>query len=78
MLKMSAEARNASGKKKGGGFLRRAAGRSDQKRITEEDLLQKDNILPDDVLRLNRITESKYALRRNRINRLACLSHACC
>lgn len=55
---------NSASKKKSGGILRQAKSRRDQpadvEPLTEDDLLQKDIISPDDVLRLNRITESKY------------------
>ncbi|XP_064612755.1 protein unc-119 homolog B-like isoform X2 [Liolophura sinensis] len=61
---MSSDTRNSgSGKKKGGGFLARQAKAksNDAKRstMTEEELLQKDTITAEDVLRLNKITE-KY------------------
>ncbi|KFM68352.1 Protein unc-119-like protein, partial [Stegodyphus mimosarum] len=53
---------NSSSKKKSGGILRQAKSRRDQSAesdpITEEELLQKDVITPDDVLRLNRVTEN--------------------
>ena len=58
---------NNTGKKKGGGFLaRQAKAKSDKSDssnkqcIAEEELLKKDKISPDDVLKLNKITESKY------------------
>ena len=47
--------RSAS-KKKGGGFLARQA--KAKKPITEEELLKKDVISPDDVTKLTKITES--------------------
>ena len=51
---------NSAGKKKGGGFLaRQAKAKTDKKVITEEELLQKGFALADDVLRLNKIAESK-------------------
>lgn len=57
---------NSASKKKSGGILRQAKSRRDQpadvEPLTEDDLLQKDIITPDDVLRLNRITESKYMI----------------
>ena len=59
---MSANSRNANsaGKKKGGGFLARQAKARDKTTVTtEEELLDKDFVSPDDVLRLNRITESE-------------------
>ncbi|GBN36199.1 Protein unc-119 B [Araneus ventricosus] len=53
---------NSGSKKKSGGILRQAKSRrdpaSDADPITEEELLQKDVITPDDVLRLNKITEN--------------------
>jgi hypothetical protein len=54
---MSSSARNASsaGKKKGGGFLARQA---KAKFATEEEILKKESVSPDDVLRLNKITEN--------------------
>lgn len=58
---MSANQRNANnptGKKKGGGFLARQA-KAKKGTITEEELLQKNNVCPDDVNRLHCITE-KY------------------
>lgn len=45
-------------KKKGGGFLARQA--KAKKTITEEELLKKDCVTPDDVLKLTKCTESKY------------------
>ena len=56
---MSTNNRNSagSGKKKGGGFLARHA--KTKGGITEADLLKKDIISPDDVLRLSGITDSK-------------------
>ena len=63
---MSAGARgmSASSKKRGGGFLsRQAKARTDSGKLTgttsEEDLLKKEFVTPDDVLRLNKVTESK-------------------
>ena len=58
---------NSTGKKKGGGFLarqaRQARSGTDKKTventITEEEILQKENVSPDDVLALNKITESE-------------------
>ena len=46
-----------SSKKKGGGFLARQA--KAKKAITEEDLLRKDAVSPDDVVKLAKNTESK-------------------
>ena len=52
---------SAGSKKKGGGFLaRQAKAKTDKKVITEEELLQKGFATADDVLRLNKITESMY------------------
>ena len=45
-------------KKKGGGFLARQS--KAKKAITEEELLKKDAVSPDDVLKLTKCTESKY------------------
>ena len=68
---MSANARNAgnAGKKRGGGFLARQAKakttterKLDKGQLAEEELLHKDSVSPEDVLRLNKITESKYFL----------------
>lgn len=58
---MSANQRNAnnSGKKKGGSFLARQAKKKGHGNVTEEELLLKDMVSPDDVIRLNAITE-KY------------------
>lgn len=54
---------NSGSKKKSGGILRQAKSRkdptSDADPVTEDELLQKEVITPDDVLRLNRVTESK-------------------
>ena len=63
---MSSDTRNtsSSGKKKGGGFLSRqvktkrgpeASGPA----VTEEELLKKPTVSPDDILKLDRVTESK-------------------
>ena len=46
-----------AGKKKGGGFLARQAQK--KKSITEEELLTKDVIRPEDVTKLGKMTESK-------------------
>lgn len=45
-------------KKKGGGFLARQS--KAKKTITEEELLKKDAVAPDDVLKLTKCTESKW------------------
>lgn len=54
---------NSGSKKKSAGILRQGKSRrdapADVEPLTEDDLLQKDIITPDDVLRLNRTTESK-------------------
>ena len=47
-------------KKKGGGFLARQA--KAKKTITEEELLKKDCVAPEDVLKLTKSTESKKSL----------------
>ena len=64
--KMSSKTKNtnSAGKKKGGGFLARAAkakssDTSPKQTVSEEELLAKEYITPDDVLALNRIAESK-------------------
>ena len=44
-------------KKKGGGFLARQS--KAKKTITEEELLKKDFVTPEDVLKLAKCTESK-------------------
>ena len=56
-----------TGKKKGGGFLTRQAKAKDKANdpISEEEILKKDSVTPDDVLRLNKITESQYHLHEN-------------
>lgn len=46
-------------KKKGGGFLARQA--KARKTITEEELLKKDYVAPEDVLKLTKCTESKFS-----------------
>jgi hypothetical protein len=58
---MSSNVKTAStGKKKGGGFLaRQAKAKTDKNQVTEEELLQRDSISPDDVLKLHKISESK-------------------
>ena len=53
---MSSEAKPPSKKKEG--FLRRQA-KSKTDYISEEELLKKDSVTPDDVLRLGKSTESK-------------------
>lgn len=49
-----------TGKKKSGGFLTRQAKSKDKTidSVTEDELLKRDAITPEEVLRLNRITES--------------------
>lgn len=75
---MSANSRNANaaGKKKGGGFLaRQAKARTGDRPVaTEEELLDKDFVSPDDVLRLNRITESEYIFFVGFCNVLTCVN----
>jgi len=61
---MSANSKNANGstgggRKKGGGFLARQA---QTKGTTEEELLKKDHVMPSDVLRLTRATDSKWII----------------
>ena len=53
---------SSAGKKKGGGFLARQAKAKKPGSLTEEEILQKEIITPDDVLRLNKITESKWQI----------------
>ena len=48
----------AKTKKKGGGFLSRQVAKSKKDTLTEEQLLKKDIISVEDVLRLDRATES--------------------
>ena len=48
----------AKTKKKGGGFLSRQVAESKKDTLTEEQLLKKDIISVEDVLRLDRATES--------------------
>lgn len=57
---MSSSARNSTsaGKKKGGGFLARQA-KAKTGTMTEDELLRKGEISPDDVLKLNKVTEGK-------------------
>ena len=51
-----------TGKKKGGGFLTRQAKSKDKAldSMSEEELLKKSTISPEEVLRLNKITERQY------------------
>lgn len=49
---------NKNAKKKGGGFLARHA--KSKGGISEADLLKKDIITAEDVLKLSAITDSKY------------------
>lgn len=53
----------SAGKKKGGGFLSRQVKAKDKHNdldyLSEEELLKKDSICPEDVLRLPKISESK-------------------
>ena len=66
LVKMSADSKNLnSSKKKGGGFLQRqakakAAEKNIEGSISEEELLRKETISPDDVLKLSKITKSEY------------------
>ena len=51
---------SSASKKKGGSFLsRQAKAKKPAGSVTEEELLQKDFITPEDVLKLTKITESK-------------------
>jgi hypothetical protein len=55
---MSADSKNvSSSKKKGGGFLQRKVNAKET--ITEEELLRKNTITPDDVLKLGKITRGE-------------------
>ncbi|XP_074643730.1 protein unc-119 homolog B-B-like [Tubulanus polymorphus] len=64
---MSADVKMSGGKKKGGGFLSRQAkarnnstssSTSNKDTITEEELLTKESITPNDILKLNKITDT--------------------
>ena len=56
---MSVASAERKTKKKGGGLT--GLLRKEQKEpISEEELLRKDTISPDDILRLNKVSESKY------------------
>lgn len=56
---MSVASAERKTKKKGGGLT--GLLRKEQKDpISEEELMKKDVITPEDCLRLNRVTESKY------------------
>ena len=60
---MSSETKAANPGKKKEGFLKRQAKQSkaaSEVTVTEDELLQKDFVTPEDVLRLNKGTESKY------------------
>ena len=60
---MSSETKAANPGKKKEGFLRRQAKQSkaaNEVTVTEDELLQKDFVTPEDVLRLNKGTDSKY------------------
>lgn len=62
---MSSETKAANPGKKKEGFLRRQAKQSkaaNEVTVTEDELLQKDFVTPEDVLRLNKGTDSKYIL----------------
>lgn len=53
-----------TGKKKGGGFLSRQAKTKDKgqqlEHISEDELLKKNSVSPDDVLGLTKITDSEF------------------
>ena len=49
---------SAERRKKKEGFLARQVKSKNVEPISEEELLRKDIVLPDDVLRLNKISES--------------------
>ncbi|XP_002737712.1 protein unc-119 homolog B-like [Saccoglossus kowalevskii] len=57
MSTKSPDKKSGSEKKKGGGFLGRKV-REKKQTITEEDLLEKKDVSPDDVLKLIRCTEN--------------------
>lgn len=44
-------------KKKGGGFLNRQVAKTKKDHVSEEQLLQKDKVTPEDVTRLAKATE---------------------
>lgn len=47
-------------KKKGGGFLMRTAKSKKGEDVTEEQLLNKDAITPEDITKLDKITKSEF------------------
>ena len=53
---------SAERKKKKEGFLARQAKAKNFDPISEEELLRKDDVAPDDVLRLNKIAESRFTM----------------
>ena len=53
---------SAERKKKKEGFLARQAKAKNFDPISEEELLRKDDVAPDDVLRLNKIAESRLSV----------------
>jgi len=55
---MSADSKNLNSKKKGGGFLSRQVKAKTTETITEEELLRKGTVTPDDVLKLSKITKN--------------------
>lgn len=60
---MSSETKTANPGKKKEGFLKRQAKQAKAVEVmTEEELLQKIIVTPDDVLRLSKCTESKLTL----------------
>ncbi|XP_077995371.1 protein unc-119 homolog B-like isoform X2 [Glandiceps talaboti] len=58
MSTQSPEKKSGSEKKKGGGFLSRKAKKKQTETVTEEELLEKDSVTPEDTLKLNRCTEN--------------------
>ncbi len=56
----SQESSSGKEKKKGGGFLMRAAKSKKGEEVTEEQLLKKDLVTPEDVLKLERATKGEY------------------
>ena len=66
---MSSETKAANPGKKKEGFLKRQAKQSKAAmEISEEELLQKDFVTPDDVLRLSKGTDSKYLVELHSAN----------
>ena len=80
IIKMSSETKAANPGKKKEGFLRRQAKQSkaaNEVTVTEDELLQKDFVTPEDVLRLNKGTDSKYILELLFFTLLSLQLHSC-